>query len=227
MIVTSALNAWLYGCVGIVAGLLLGLIRRWLLLPSGRRLKPHLESIRLSRLDVLLAVTTGAGFAASWAEYGTSPQTVIMSTYFGIFLLILVLDITHRWIPNVLLLPAAVLALVISVLTGHPPLDKALLGGTAGFLWFYLMAVAYRGALGAGDVKLAGLIGLMTGFPGVFVALTIGIVIGGVTAALLLVFGWKTPKSYIPYAPFLVAGALVTLVFGTQILSQFARLSGW
>lgn len=167
----------------------------------------------LRHLDVGLGLVGGAGFAALWLKFGPSSQTVVFSVYFSLFLLILVLDIMHRWVPNALLLPAAVLALAISMITNHPPVPNALLGGAIGFLLFYLIAVAYRGALGGGDVKLAGLIGLMTGFPGVLVALTTGILIGGGVAALLLISGKKTRKSYIPYAPFLVIGAMFALIW--------------
>ena len=172
-------------------------------------------------------MVTGTGFVALWLRYGLAAQTVIISVYLSIFLLIVVLDIMHRWVPNALLFPTAMLALAVSLLTAHPSLTSALLGGLAGFVWFYLMAIIYRGALGAGDVKLAGLIGLMIGFPGVLMALAIGISMGGSVAAFLLMSGQKTRKSYMPYAPFLVAGALLKLIFGKQITSRLASLYGW
>jgi len=174
-----------------------------------------------------MVVMGGAGFAGLWVMYGASVQTIVISGYFSVFLLIFALDITYRWVPNALLWPTAVLVLTVSVLTGQPPLVRALLGGVVGFVWFYLIAIAYRGALGAGDVKLAALIGLMTGFPGVVTALTLGILFGGSSAALLLISGQKTRKSYIPYAPFLVTGALLTLVFGAQLSLGLSGLSGW
>lgn len=217
MVETLTLNPWFYGFVGLGAGTLLSRVGRWLirtrnpLNASTFNTQPSTGNVK--GLDVWLVIATGAGFAAVWEKYGLSAQTVIVSTYYSVFLLIFVLDIAHRWVPNALLVPAAIVALAASLLTGRPPVIQALLGGIVGFVWFYLMAMAYRGALGAGDVKLAGLIGLITGFPNVLIALTIGILIGGVAAALLLISGRKTRKSYIPYAPFLVTGALMTLIY--------------
>jgi prepilin signal peptidase PulO-like enzyme (type II secretory pathway) len=66
--------------------------------------------------------------------------------------------------------------------------------------------------MGAGDVKLAALIGLMVGFPRVLWALALGVLAGGVTSILLLLFRLRGLKSYIPYAPFLCSGAIITLV---------------
>ncbi len=224
-----------YGFVGVVVGILLNCAGCWLL--QRRASKQDLPFLLLSPvsqppcssapLPRWMVVVSGAGFVGLWVKYGASVQTIIISGYFSVFLLIFVLDIAYRWVPNALLLPTAVLVLSVSVLTGQPPLVRALLGGVVGFVWFYLIAIAYRGALGAGDVKLAGLIGLMTGFPGVVTALTLGILVGGGSAALLLISGRTTRKSYIPYAPFLITGALLTLVFGTQLTPQLSSFSGW
>jgi prepilin signal peptidase PulO-like enzyme (type II secretory pathway) len=84
------------------------------------------------------------------------------------------------------------------------------LGGGAGFGLFFLLGVLGRGALGFGDVKLAGVIGLMTGFPSVLVALATGVLLG-VVALALLVTGRATRKSKIAYAPYLAAGAMIVL----------------
>jgi leader peptidase (prepilin peptidase)/N-methyltransferase len=80
--------------------------------------------------------------------------------------------------------------------------------------------------MGAGDVKLAFLIGMLTGFPWVLQALVVGILLGGLAAALLLLFRLRGPRQYIPYAPYLVAGAMATLLYGQHIANWYARLAG-
>lgn len=221
------INAGLYGLVGLAVGVLLHHAGCRLLQRRAGQPDLSLEPMPGLPPSRWLAVTTGAGFAILWLRFGPSWQTVLISVYFSVFVLIFALDIAQRWVPNVLLLPAAILALLASALSGRPPLSSALLGGAVGFMWFYLIAMAYRGALGAGDVKLAGLIGLVTGFPGVLMALAVGILVGGGVAGLLLVSGKKRRKSYIPYAPFLVSGAVYTLVFGAQHMPVFSSLVGW
>ena len=217
----------LYGLLGMAVGMLLNLASSRLLQRRARQQDAGLVPASPAPLPRLTAIVAGVGFAGLWAMYGPSLQMAIISAYFSIFLLIFVLDIAHRWVPNALILPTAGLVLIVSVVTGRPPLTSTLVGGAVGFAWFFLIAIAYRGALGAGDVKLAGLIGLMTGFPNVIMALTLGILVGGVAAALLLLSGKKARRSYIPYAPFLVTGALCTLLFGAQFLSGLSSMSGW
>jgi leader peptidase (prepilin peptidase)/N-methyltransferase len=78
--------------------------------------------------------------------------------------------------------------------------------------------------MGDGDVKLAGLIGLITGFPHVVVALVVGVLAGGLVALLLLLTKIKGRKSYIPYAPFLVIGGMVAMLYGPEIMAWYASL---
>jgi leader peptidase (prepilin peptidase)/N-methyltransferase len=106
---------------------------------------------------------------------------------------------------------------------------SALLGGATGFVFMlvpYLVARTHYKAegIGQGDIYLAVLIGLSTGFPLVLVALIIGVIIGGVTAIILLAFRRRKRKDMIPFGPFLSIGAMVTLIWGPQILHRYSNL---
>jgi len=151
-------------------------------------------------------------FAYGWGHFGPSPRLWLVSLYLIVFALIFVIDLEHRLVLNRVVLAGTVLALAGSLLWGRPPLAQALLGGVTGFAIFLLIALAKPGGMGMGDVKLAGLIGLVLGYPGVLVALFIGIIVGGIGALVLLLSRRAQRNSYLPYAPFLVTGALVTLL---------------
>jgi leader peptidase (prepilin peptidase)/N-methyltransferase len=78
--------------------------------------------------------------------------------------------------------------------------------------------------MGLGDVKLAALIGLVTGFPLVFVAFFLAVVSGGLVSVALLVLGIKKRKEGIPFGPFLSTGAIITLLWGTELLNLYLRI---
>ena len=88
--------------------------------------------------------------------------------------------------------------------------------GVGAFLFFLLVALSYPQGMGAGDVKLAGLIGLLVGFPGVLIALWISVVSGGLVAITLLLLRKKTRKDALPFGPFLALGAITVLLVGTD-----------
>jgi leader peptidase (prepilin peptidase)/N-methyltransferase len=145
-----------------------------------------------------------------------------------VFLLIVVTDLEHRLILNAVVLPAAALFAVLGALDPARGLVKTLTGGLVGFVAFYLLYVLgglfgraasrLRGKpltevpFGFGDVSLAGLIGLVLGWPGVVVGLLLGIFAAG--AFSLLYMGWMAIRrrysafTAFPYGPFMVLGGL-------------------
>jgi len=106
-----------------------------------------------------------------------------------------------------------------------------LAGGVSGYLimlgLYYLGAWFARGiskmrgvpleevALGYGDVNLSGILGLLLGWPGILAGLVLAILMGGVVS-LIFILGQVITRRYhpflaIPYAPFLILGAIVFL----------------
>ncbi len=172
---------------------------------------PHCGEKRPWRVPLVEAVSVGL-FLLAWRSFGDDPLTLALLWLYAAFLLtVLVIDLEHRRVLNKMVLPGAVAALAFSFLPGPPSPWQALLGGLIGFGLFLVIAFIGRGAMGAGDVKLAGLIGLMVGYPNVIPALVIGIVLGGAAALALLLSRRAGRKSTMAYAPYLALGALLTL----------------
>ncbi len=182
----------------------------WRLLTSRR------SWIRLQRpfwSRVAVEVFSALLFAYLWWRFGPSWRLLLLAFYCSFLLLIAVIDLRHRLVLNVLIYPAAVVAMLLRFVPPGEDALTTLLGGAVGLTFFSLVALLSRGGMGAGDVKLAALIGLMVGFPQVVWALTLGILAGGVAALFLLLTQLKELKSYMPYAPFLCLGAAITLVY--------------
>ncbi len=91
------------------------------------------------------------------------------------------------------------------------------LGGFAFFLFLYLIT---RGkGMGFGDVKLAFLIGIVLGFPKIITALYLAFLTGAIVGSILIIWRKKKLKGgTIPFGPFLIIGAVLSLFFGEKIL---------
>lgn len=174
----------------------------------------------------LVELATGLAFAYLGWRYGLSLLLPLSLIYYCLFAAIFVIDLEHQVIPNQLLYPGLALALGFSFLwPGLGPV-RALVGGAAGFVALLLPYLLSRGGMGEGDVKLAGLIGLATGFPLVLLTLLLGILTGGVMAVILLVLRLKARKEAIPFGPFL-AGAAVVAIFWGELLSRWYSQFFW
>jgi leader peptidase (prepilin peptidase) / N-methyltransferase len=102
------------------------------------------------------------------------------------------------------------------------PVAGCLVTGGLFFLVAWIShAVLGRTGLGGGDIKLAGLIGAALGTGGGLVAAFVGIMLGGVVAAALLVSGRRRFGEYLPFGPFLAAGGIVAAVWGQPIMEWY------
>jgi leader peptidase (prepilin peptidase)/N-methyltransferase len=195
--------------------------------------------VRISRRIPLVEALTGALFLLAFWRFGLTPPFVITVFWCSVFLVIIFIDAEHQLILNRMTYPAAIAALLLMgaaslfpgagllanlELTPQPAILSGVIGGAIGLVFFLIVFIINPRGMGMGDVKLAGLIGLVTGFPLGLVALFIGIFIGGLAAAVLLVLRMKGRKDVVPYGTFLAIGPIVTLLWGTAILHWYQGL---
>jgi leader peptidase (prepilin peptidase)/N-methyltransferase len=171
--------------------------------------------------NVLVELCTAVVFGFLAARYGLTGHMLLLSLYLSILILITVIDLEHRLVLNRVIVPAILLALIAGPFTPGLNWRTVLVGGLVGFGLFYLAAVLYPGGMGAGDVKLAAFIGLITGFPVIVLALLVTILAGGVISLLLIVTRLRSRRDFIPYGPFLVIGGVFALLWGRPIVDDY------
>jgi leader peptidase (prepilin peptidase)/N-methyltransferase len=159
---------------------------------------------------------------------GFTLDFAVIALYSYVFTVIGLIDLHTQLILNKLVYPALVAALIIAPFFIHGAggivsnFINALVGGAVGFLILLVPVVVTMGrGMGVGDLKLAALIGLTTGFGEVLVAVLGGIILGGLAAIILVVFRIKKRQEAIPFGPFLSIAAVVTLLWGSTILHWY------
>lgn len=153
----------------------------------------------------------------------------VVLVYFGV---VTVIDIEHRIVMHPVSAAGVVIMGAIGVVRHGWALT--LIGGIGGFTvmlaLYFLGDLLGRGlaklrkeawdevALGFGDVNLAAVIGLLMGWPGVIVALVLGVAIAGVFSLVFLLISIVRGKykmfAAIPYAPFMCLGAVILVAIG-------------
>lgn len=164
-------------------------------------------------LHLGVALMSAAMFGYLWGRFNLSWDMLRLAGCFGFLVVLSLIDLKSRRVPNYLVYPAIVITLLFKGLVSPQALAEAGVGGGMAFLIFYLTAWMRPGDLGGGDIKLATLIGIGFGFPRMVWALLVGAVVGGAVAVSLLLIWRRSAKSRIPYAPFLCLGAWVALVY--------------
>jgi leader peptidase (prepilin peptidase)/N-methyltransferase len=179
-----------------------------------------------------LAVELGTGllFAlAAWkiAFHGSLEWVtlILTSAYLAVLVLVSVTDLEHGLILRRVTVPAIGLGLVASLLAGWPGLLYHLAGGLIGAGVVILIITLVPGGMGWGDAWLAGFVGLVTRLPGVWLALFVGFVCGGIVGAWLLASGRRQRGDTISLGPFLALGGAAALLFGEEMMRAFYMLA--
>jgi len=174
-----------------------------------------------ARYPVVEAITA-ALYAACVARFGTGVEVILPLVFVTLLVPVAAIDLEHRIIPNALVGPAAVIALVVAAVLLSDSLPERLIAGAAAGGFLLMAALAYPAGMGMGDVKLAGVMGLFLGRavgPAMLLALVAGTVIGvAIMARRGVAEGRKTA---VPFGPFLVLGSLVALFAGETIVDWY------
>lgn len=218
------MNILIGALIGIVSGVLTNYVADALI--AAHKLPRRVLPGRVW-LVVGVAVLTHAFLAM---RFGITLDFALTVVYTFVFLVVVITDLEHRLILNVVILPAILFALVVSPFS-RVGWKLSLLGGVSAFglvLGIYLFAELFArlrkihvegGAFGQGDVTLATFMGLVVGFPNVFPAILYAILLGGVGALVFLAYQFVvhrrvTLTAAMPYGPFFCIAGWVIMVQG-------------
>jgi leader peptidase (prepilin peptidase)/N-methyltransferase len=206
----------LLGVVGAIVGAGWGLVSdriaaRWPAHPDGSRRSPGWRTAVAVGAGALALRGVGERFGGSAAE---DPLVLLLFGGYAVTLvLLLAVDLDQRLLPDRLTLPWIPLALAAGLLGANPLVGDGLAGAIvvalAIPLGLFLLSIPFgSGAIGMGDLKLLVSVGLLAGAERALTGLLAGALLGGLVIGALLVTRRIGARSYVPFGPFLIAGAL-------------------
>jgi len=186
----------------------------------------------------LVELTTALLFVVSyiwWPVPLSGAQTAIFVLWLALLtglLALLVYDARWSLLPNRIVYPLAVLAIVqatIAVAVNPKPVlalgNEILAVAIGGGIFYVLFQVSKGKWIGGGDVKLGWLLGLIVGTPGRSILLIfIASLAGSLVSLPLLLNGRLKRNSIIPFGPFLIGATIVVQLFGHAILLWYQRV---
>lgn len=161
----------------------------------------------------------GKGYDLSWKNLIEFTLNLI---YGGFFVAIFFFDLEHQKIPDLFLFPLIGITTIGALITGtHDVWSIAMALGISAIFFGGQILISKGKWLGEGDLLLAVSMSLIFGWQQLLVAIIITYLIGGIVSAILLSSKKVTGKTHVPFAPFLVLGTLITILFGQDILSWY------
>ncbi len=176
--------------------------------------EPGVEARGVDWRTIVCGLIGAVALAAVPLRFPDAPEVVVFLAWAAALVLLLATDLDQRLLPDVVTYPLAIGAIVV-VFAGVDPfmtpadLPLAALVGVGVPVALYALSLPFgAGAFGLGDVKFLIGFGLLVGVERFVTGLIVGVLLAGVIIVALLVARRITLRSYVPYGPFLILGAL-------------------
>ncbi len=181
---------------------------------------------RISPIYPIIEASAAVVAVVWYWQFGFSSLLVSRLVFAFALLVLFVIDLQHRILPNLITLPGIVAGVLFS-LVAPPGWFDSLVGLLVGGGVLYLLGEAYyriRGeeGLGMGDVKMLAMIGAFLGWKLMILTLVLSSFAGSLVGLALVATGRGTMKFALPFGTFLAIAALVASVVGDPIVHWYA-----
>jgi leader peptidase (prepilin peptidase)/N-methyltransferase len=164
---------------------------------------------------------TAITFAIVFWNLGYSPEFIVGLLFASILIVIVMTDLRVRIIPDRVILFGVVAAVCLRLFIHALPLWDYAAAFFVGSGILLLIAMASKGGMGGGDIKLFSLIGLIVGIKLVLLTLFISSLLGTLYGILLFFAGRLEKRHAVPFGPFIAAGALTSYLWGNSLIDWY------
>ena len=166
----------------------------------------------------LIELLNGALYGLLYLKYGLSINTVLYCLTASLLIVISLIDLNHKIIPDSLTGAGFVLG-IIFIINGGMFFNR-LAGAAIGLLLFAGIALVTN-AMGGGDIKLMAVLGLIFGIKGILTVTLLAFISGAIVSLILLTLKIKSRKDEIPFGPFISLAALIYIFYGLEIINWY------
>ncbi|MFN2525992.1 MAG: A24 family peptidase [Actinomycetota bacterium] len=178
----------------------------------------------------LIEIATGVLFGASVAKFGVSLTAAVFAAFFWTLVVLTVIDLEHKLLPNRIVYPAFLIGFVglsaAAVIDGDfDRMTDAAIGSAVFGGFLFVVAFIYPAGMGAGDFKLAFVLGLFLGYAGgistVLAGMFLSFLAGGVVGMAILIVRRGGRKTEVPFGPYLALGSTIAIFAGRAIANWY------
>ncbi len=170
---------------------------------------------------------TAIFYALVFWLYGFSFSTLKLLILFSMLLPIFFIDLEHMLIPDVITIPGVGIGLIISLLERNLVqgiLGSLIFGGSLLLIYVIALLILKEEGMGQGDIKLGFMLGSFLGFRLSLLSIFLSYFIGGLFSLLIILIKDKDLRTAIPFGPFLIIGALISLFWGETLIKLYLSL---
>lgn len=175
----------------------------------------------ISMIYPIVELATGALFAFCYYYIGLELELITAILLMSMLMIIFVTDMSYMLIPNKILLFFLPLFIIMRVIEPLDPWYNALIGAAAGYGLVALIILLSKGGMGAGDMKLLGVLGIVLGLGNILLTFFIAALFGAIVGGIMMMMQKVKRRQAIPFGPYIIAGAIITYFYGTNIIDWY------
>ena len=168
---------------------------------------------KISPRYALVELLTGTLFVLVYIVYGPNIITLYYSLLVSLLVIITFIDLDHYIIPDELIIFGS--------------LGAVICGGGMLVLIYLIELIIKKEVMGGGDIKLFGMVGLFLGIKLGLLTILLSVYVGAIYGVATIIYSKIKKKEFnsmIPYGPFISVGALISILYGTNIINWYIGL---
>lgn len=176
----------------------------------------------------LVEALNAAGYGLIAWRFGMTVTAFVYMLLFSALLVVSCIDLDHMIVPDRITLPGIALGLIAGTFLlprWWDSIGGLVLGGGLLYVMAWISPYLFgKEGMGGGDIKLLAMIGAFLGWQQVLLTVIVGGLAGAVVGVALIGARVMPRGAYIPFGPFLSLGAVVAMLYGTELLAWYGSL---
>lgn len=176
---------------------------------------------RISWIYPFVELMTGVLFVHSYIQIGHQIELITVLLFVSMGMIIFVSDMNYLLIPNKILLFFLPFLIGMRLIVPLDPWWSAYAGSIGAFLFIAVMIIISRGGMGAGDMKLFGVLGIVLGIGGTLLTFLLASFIGAIVGIVLLSLKIIQRRQPIPFGPYIIFAAFISYFYGELMIKWY------
>lgn len=177
----------------------------------------------------IIELTNSLIYLLLFMHFGLTLKFGFYAILSSILIVITIIDYYHKIIPDRLNLMILIMGIIFKLtalfmLKEENILVDSVLGFLIGGGIFLFIAIVTNGAMGGGDIKIMGALGVWFGVKGILLITLLSFITGAVVSIVLLITKIKSRKDEIPFGPFICISTLLAILYSDEIIYIYFKL---
>lgn len=179
---------------------------------------------KISFMYPFVELITGLLFTFSFLKLGFQLELIVALLLISLLIIIFVSDYTYMLIPNKILIFFLPLFIIARIIIPLDPWFDPIIGAVVGYVLIALIIIISNGGMGAGDMKLFGVIGIVLGWKNVLLTFFLASLFGALIGGIFMLIKKVNRGEPIPFGPFIVLGTIISYFYGDTLIDIYLSL---